>query len=122
MDALAVDPDAGDVGGGAERERLGEGLGRVVGVGQADSERVAGQRAQPDGVEAHTLRQVADLAQPERAGPRRGREVEQVRRGEEPPVLAQLLDEVGLQALLEQAEPRPGPDVAAQRHPHSGLT
>ena len=45
----------------------------LVGVPQADVERVLGQRAQPDRVELLADAEVADpVAEPERAAPRRG--------------------------------------------------
>ena len=76
-----------------------------------------GGRTQPDGVELLADAEVADLVgQPERQGAGPGGQVQQVGRGQRHAGRAEeLLDEVGLQALLEQAEPGAGTDIGAQR-------
>ncbi len=58
-----------------------------------------------------------DVTQPERLGTGPGTEIEQVRGRERKSVRSQqLLDEVGLQTLFEQAQASSGADVGAHRH------
>ena len=85
---------------------------------QDDLEGAPVGRTQPDGVEVLADLEVAHPileTERQRAGP--GRQVEQVGRRQRQPVGAEeLLDEVGLQPLLEQEEPGAGADIGAQRH------
>ncbi len=87
-------------------------------MAQADIERRAGIRVQPHGVEALPHLEVADLiTQPERVGAGRRGQMQEVRRHQGHALgAAQPLQEVGLQAFLEQREPGAGADVGAERH------
>ena len=91
-------------------------------MAQADVERRAGTRVQPHGIEASPNVEVADLVtQPQRIGAGRRGQMEEVRGGQGHPLrAAQLLQEVGLQAFLEHAEPGTGTDVATERHRDTG--
>jgi hypothetical protein len=78
-------------------------------------------RLQPHRVEALARAQITDLViELERGRARGGGEVEQVDAAQGHSVgAAQLLHEVGLQALLEQRRPGAGADIAAERHAHA---
>ena len=118
---VATDPDVGDVGVTGEREHLAESLLRRPGVPQTDVERGADRRPHADRVELLARAQVArHVTEAHRRRPRRGAEVQQVPRGQRQPVGAeQVLQEVGLQALLEDREPGARTDVAAECDAHA---
>src|SRR3954454_8631992 len=106
VDDLTVHPDARDVGGCREREDLRQCLLGTARVAQGDLEDAAAARAHPDRVEPLADAEVAHLVAEAQGARTRGRgEVEEVARLEREPLLAEhLLDEVGLQPFLEQAE------------------
>ena len=80
-------------------------------------------RTEPQRVEGLANRQVTNhLVEPQCQRTRTGGEVQQVGGGErQARVAEQLLDEVGLQALLEEREARAGTDIRPERHAHPVL-
>lgn len=113
MELLTADPDPGNVGRRAEGEDLGQSVVGVGGVTEDDVEGASGLRTQPGRVELLTYAEVTNLiSQSQRPSTGSGGQVQQMNRGQWVTGRAQqLLSEVRLQALFEQAESGTGPDI-----------
>ena len=112
-----------DVGRGRQRERLGQRVVGAVGVAQRDVEGRRRPGAQPERVEPLARRRGRRRrARPEASAPAAVARWSRWAGCQRQPLVAeQLLQEVGLQALLEQGEAGAGADVGAQRDAHARL-